>query len=157
MFDKERLYSTGIRQFGITDPVNIVFDKEIRKMCECNACRQYGKTWACPPAVGTVDECREKCLQYGSALVFCAVYPLQDSFDYSGMMRGHSDFITVTDKLYDTVKDSLSSFIILSHEGCSRSCVCTYPKNPCRFPEKLFPSIEGYGINVSELAKSAGL
>ena len=34
MFDKERLYSTGIRQFGITDPVNIVFDKEIRKMCE---------------------------------------------------------------------------------------------------------------------------
>jgi len=48
-------------------------------------------------------------------------------------------------------------FLLLSNEGCIRCKSCTYPDAPCRFPDKLYPSLEGYGILVTELAKKAGL
>ena len=46
---------------------------------------------------------------------------------------------------------------ILSNESCGRCAECTYPDAPCRFPEELYHSIEGYGLNVSELAGQAGI
>ena len=48
-------------------------------------------------------------------------------------------------------------FLLLSNEGCARCGTCTWPDAPCRFPEELSPSVEGFGIMVYELAKSAGL
>ncbi|MBE6032659.1 MAG: hypothetical protein E7224_05645 [Clostridiales bacterium] len=33
----------------------------------------------------------------------------------------------------------------------------TVPDAPCRFPEELSPSVEGYGIFVTPLAKKAGI
>ena len=40
---------------------------------------------------------------------------------------------------------------------CGRCASCTYPDAPCRFPEELYHSLEGYGFNVSELAGQAGI
>ena len=68
MFEERDLKEIGINQYGVISPAKIVFDDEIRTMCEKNICRLYGKTWACPPAVGTVSQCRERCLQYKNAL-----------------------------------------------------------------------------------------
>jgi predicted metal-binding protein len=97
----------------------------------------------------------ERCLEYDMALVFNAKYNLEDSFDYEGMRFGHSEFKKVCDKLADLVKEKLSDFLLLSNEGCMRCSECTYPYNSCRFPEMLFPSVEGFGIMVNMLAKSA--
>lgn len=49
----------------------------------------------------------------------------------------------------------LPSFLILSNEGCGRCERCTYPTAECRKPERLFPSLEGFGIHVAKLAESA--
>ena len=84
-------------------------------------------------------------------LVFSAKYDLEDSFDYEGMMYGHKEFKKVCDRLADLVKGKLSDFLLLSNEGCIRCNKCTYPYEPCRFPDKLFPSVEGFGIMVSSL------
>jgi len=38
-------------------PINeINFYDDIRAICEGNGCRVYGKTWVCPPAIGTVED-----------------------------------------------------------------------------------------------------
>lgn len=147
----------GIHQYGIVSPAEIVFDEEIRKICENNVCRLYGKTWACPPAVGTVSQCRERCLQYENAMVFNCVYPLEDSFDYESMREGHAQFKKLCDRLYEAVRPRYDSFILLSNEGCNRCETCTYPNAACRMPDKLFPSLEGFGIHVTKLAVSAGI
>lgn len=47
--------------------------------------------------------------------------------------------------------------LLLSNEGCNRCSHCTYPSAACRNPEMLFPSLEGFGINVFMLAKTADL
>ncbi len=147
----------GITEYGYLSPADIPFSKEIRTICEQNVCRNYGKTYACPPAVGSFEACKQRCLSYQNAMLFCAVYPLEDSFDYEGMMAGHAAFKTLCDRLYDAVKAEISDFHLLSNEGCSRCRECTYPHAPCRFPERLFPAIEGYGINVMQLSALAGV
>ena len=45
------------------DPQSLEFSHRVRHVCE-QACPRYGKTWACPPAVGELEACREKCLAY---------------------------------------------------------------------------------------------
>ena len=61
--------------------------------------------------------------------------------------------------VYGHIQEELAGekFLLLNNEGCTRCDECTYPDAPCRFPEKLYPSIEGYGFLVSALAKQAGI
>ena len=35
-----------------------------------NKCGMYGSSWACPPAVGSVEECVAECLTYTQAFMF---------------------------------------------------------------------------------------
>ncbi len=154
---REQLNSAGITACGEISPSEIVFGQEIRDICQSNGCGNFGRTWACPPHHGSVDECREKCLSYAHALVFSTVYPLEDSFDYEGMFAAGRDFKRVCDSLYELIRPNLPRFLLLSNEGCGRCAQCTCPDEPCRFPEKLFPSVEGFGIYVNQLAESAGI
>lgn len=95
--------------------------------------------------------------QFKHAFVFNAVYPLEDSFDYENMIAGHHAFKTLCDDLYALVSKQDSSFLLLSNEGCNRCKTCTYPTSSCRMPEMLFPSLEGFCINVAALAKTSGI
>ena len=156
-FTDKQLKDAGIHGWSVIEPSAIVFSQEIRDICASNACGNYGKKWTCPPGVGTVDECREKCLSFEHALVFQTVYPLEDSFDFEGMMEGHRAFKGVCDRLHDLAKPALKRFWLLSNEGCEGCKTCTYPDAPCRFPDKLYPAVEGLGIYVNKLAESAGL
>ncbi len=153
--DKDQIIALGISQHGMISTAKIPFSPEVRKLCEDNACRSYGTTWACPPAVGKMEECRVKCLSYAHALVFNQIFPLEDSFDFEGMRAGHATFKQTCDKLYELVKPQTGDFLLLSNESCNRCEKCTYSDSPCRFPEKLFPSVEGFGILVAGLAEAA--
>ena len=113
-----RLGEFPLYSYDFLDPKELEFSDRIRWICE-HECPMYGKTWACPPAVGTVKECRARCLAYKTAMVFSAVYPLEDSFDYEGMLQGHSAFKDLCDRLYERVKPQLHQFLLLS--GC-HSC-----------------------------------
>jgi predicted metal-binding protein len=155
IFDDAILREIGIFQYGIVEAKDIVFANEVRRLCERNLCRNYGITWACPPAVGTVEECKAKCMEYDEGLVFSGKYNLEDSFDYEGMVNGLKEFKKVCDRLYALAKEKSFDFMLFSNEGCQRCDSCTYPDNPCRYPDKLFPSVESFGIMVPLLANSA--
>ena len=66
-------------------------------------------------------------------------------------------FKVTVDRFAEAVKEHMDDALILSNEGCGRCKDCTYPDAPCRFPDKLYPSIEGFGFIVSELAQQAGI
>lgn len=157
MFTDEILKKIGIKQYGYISTSKIIFLEEVRSLCEKNACGMYGKSWGCPPGVGTLKECQKKCLQYSNAMVFNAVYDLEDSFDWEGMIAGQKQFKNISDQLYQLAKEKFSDVFMLSNEGCGRCEQCTYPKEPCRFPDLYSPPIESFGIYVSDLAKEAGL
>lgn len=130
---------------------------EVRDICKKNSCGGYGRTWACPPAMGTIDECLDRCRSFGSMLLFTGKYDLEDSFDYEGMIEGKKSFQALVETIAAEVRAIDKNTLIFSGGGCRRCKTCTYPEAPCRFPETLFPALEGAGFNVSELAKQAGI
>lgn len=151
------LIDTGFSAFGWVHIPSIEFYQEVRSICEGNGCRNYGSSWACPPAVGTIEECKARMNQYDKMILFSYAFQLEDSFDYEGMLEGLKRFKEMTDQLHQSLNPFLTDFLLLSNEGCGRCTQCTYPNAPCRFPQLLYHSLEGYGLIVNELAKEAGI
>ena len=154
---RELALKTGFFEAGCVNIKTLQYYPEVRAICEKNTCRNYGTSWACPPAVGTAEECRERVEQYQKMLLFSKKYELEDSFDLEGMLAGMQDFKHTVDAFHKAVEPVLPRFLLLSNEGCGRCKTCTYPDAPCRFPKMLHHSLEGYGFIVSELAAEAGV
>lgn len=154
IFTEEKIKSLGIHEYSFLKPSEIDFKDEIQQICNNGACEMYGKTWACPPALGDAAECKQRCLEYSEAMLFSAVYELEDSFDYEGMLDAGLSFRELCDTVYNTVGGDCGKYLMLCNGACLRCKNCTYPDFPCRFPNKLFLSLEGHGILVSELAKA---
>lgn len=154
---EEKAMESSLFETGYVEISKAKVYPEVRKMCEKNVCRNYGTSWACPPGVGTLEECKERVNRYNKMMLFSKKYELEDSFDYEGMVNGLHDFKKTVDKFEEKVKEFLPEYFLFSNEGCKRCKACTYPDEPCRFHELLHPSLEGYGFMVSELAREAGI
>ena len=129
----------------------------VRTLCEENACHNYNTSWACPPAVGTLEECRDRCRSFDHMLLFDRVYPLADSYDLEGMYSAMHKFRRTVDRYDELVGSLLSRKLFLANGGCDTCKKCVWPDRPCHFPARLHPSIEGFGLNIMRLAELAGL
>lgn len=148
---------SGFTETGPVPIAELTWEPSVRQICRDNSCRGYGASWACPPAVGTLEECRARVEQYETMLLFSKKYELEDSFDFEGMGQAMTDFKKTVDVLQENLGNSLPAYLLLSNEGCGRCRKCTYPDAPCRFPRQLHHSLEGYGFLVNQLAKQAGI
>ncbi len=151
---KEALH---IHESAFLDASQVLFTEEVRSLCEKNSCGLYGKSWACPPAVGTLQECEARCKRYEHAFVFTTLTQLEDMYDFEKWIEAketHEEVTTAVEKLFRTQYDDI---LVLSVEGCRICETCTYPDKPCRFPDRMHPAAEGHGILVTELAKTAGI
>jgi len=96
---------------------------------------------------------------YQKALVYQTVGKLEDSYDFEGMMeaaRLHNELSRALAKWFATLP--FAKKLHLGAGGCHMCGVCAKRTNePCRHPELAMPSLETYGINVSELAASSGM
>lgn len=149
--------SAGFYTVQSIDVKTLKPNPEVRKMCETNKCHQYGQNWTCPPACGTVEECRDKIKAYGHAVLLQTVGDIEDSFDFEAMealeAKHKQQFTALVEDLRKTQPDLLPLNV-----GCCTSCTqCTYPDAPCRFPDKACASVEGYGLLVSDLCKENGV
>jgi len=156
-FLQEKFYEAGVLEYGYTRPSDINFRQMIRDICAENTCGRYGTTWACPPAAGTVDECRERCLKYDTMFVFSCMTFVDDPLDLESMGQGMGSFQKVSHEVYSLVRPYLGESLLLANESCNTCETCTYPDAPCRFPDKLNHSIESFGLLVSEVTDKAGI
>lgn len=154
---KKIMLETGFYGTGTVDIASLQYDPEIRRICEENTCGNYGTSWACPPAVGTLEECKQRVEQYRNMLLFTGRFEIADPFDFQGMIDGMLRFKKMADQLDRALKSILNPYQLLSNEGCGRCERCTWPDAPCRFPDRLCHSIEGYGFQISRLAEQAGV
>ena len=58
-------------------PDDLEFTDRVRWICQ-HECPMYGKTWACPPGVGSVAECEGKCRSYVNCLMISTVTEVND-------------------------------------------------------------------------------
>jgi len=152
----EKQEELGIHQFAFTTTDKLSIHQGVRDLCEMNSCGRYGNSWACPPAVGTLEECREKLLSFENVFTYTTKHDLEDSFDFEGMMAGREAHTRISLEVVKYFQSIYSGeVLILSGDGCTRCKKCTYPDEPCRFPGEIYPTVESYGVEVYALAKTA--
>ena len=77
------------------ETAELEFSERIRTVCREN-CPRYNKTWACPPAVGSVEACRARCLSYPQGLLITSLTEVADIADTEAALatRGPHEELT---------------------------------------------------------------
>ena len=131
--------------------------KDVRDACEKNLCGAYNTTWACPPAFGDLEESRKMLAKYNRGLLVQSVQTLEDDFDWEGIealgKRHGENFAKLRERIRELYPDSLA----LGAGGCRQCKKCTYPDTPCRFPDQMTYSMEGFGLFVTKVCQDCGI
>jgi len=134
---KTVLDELGITRYGVVPVSAMVFSEAFRASCESNQCGKFGTSWSCPPGVGEPDALIGQARRFQSGLVIQTVWPLEDAFDFDGMMAGGVKHNALFRQAVERVAPLLpaGAKLALSAGACSICEACTYPEGqPCRLP-----------------------
>ncbi|MBC8440051.1 MAG: DUF2284 domain-containing protein [Deltaproteobacteria bacterium] len=132
--------------------------QSIRLKCQIPLCEYYDVCKTCPPHIPGVVEFKEALLSYSLAFLVVLREKIKSIDDF------RKDFSAEL-KLAEIVSDlELSAFqhgfyqaLGLGVGGCKLCETCAPRGEPCRHPFKARPSPEGFGIDITELAREAGV
>lgn len=153
---EEKLLELPIVQYAWVEIGEIEFSEKVRHICRTE-CPRYGTSWSCPPAVGTVEECRERCEAYSGAFVFTTIAEVNDAENMEETLATRAGHEAVTREIRGIFETYFHSTLALSAESCAICESCAYPDGPCRYPQRMLPCIESYGIVVPKLAERTGI
>ena len=154
---EEKLLELPLYIYDFFDPKELEFNSRIRWICE-NECPMCGKSWACPPGVGTVDSCRAKCLSYKNCLLISSIVEVNDIADMEETLATRPQHEALTNDVASVMEQLGTKPYILSTEACTICERCAIlDGQPCRFPDKMHPCVESHGINVVPILESRGL
>ena len=154
---EERLAELPLYSYGFFDTRELEFTDRVRWVCE-HECPMYGTTWACPPAVGTVEECRKKCMSYPECLMIASVTEVSDISKIDETLATRPAHEKLTNRVRDEMRELGVRPFILSTEACTICSRCAYLDGlPCRMPGAMHPCVESQGINVIPLLEKFGL
>ena len=139
------------------DPRGLEFSDRIRWICE-HECPMYNRTWACPPAVGPVADCREKCLKYENCLMIATITEVEDIADINETLATRPEHEEITNQVRDLMRQQGIDPYVLSTEACAICERCAYlDGEACRHPERMHPCVESHGINVIPVLEENGI
>ena len=154
---EEKLADLPLYIYDFIDPKDLEFSDRIRWICE-HECPMYGKSWACPPGVGSVPECRKKCLGYENCLMISTIAEVNDISDINETLATRPGHEKVTNQVRDLMREQGVNPYVLSTEACTICERCAILDGlPCRVPEKMHPCVESQGINIIPVLESRGL
>lgn len=153
---EQKLAQLPLFQYSFMKSEELTFSDRVRTICETE-CPRFGTTWACPPAVGSVEECKERCLSYPELLMISTVAEVRDIADMSECLATGKEHEKVAYEVAQLLKEQGCEVLVLSTESCTQCDRCTYPDAPCRKPERMFPCVESHGILVTELCEKYGM
>jgi len=156
---RELALSLGADNAAILYRQDIVFDTMFRDICKSNGCGNYGKCYMCPPDVGGIEELIEKAQTFDTAVMYQAVYAIEDSFDFEGMQTAGKAFNLCARNIQEKAKEIIHKpWLHLAAGGCRTCETCAKRENlPCRFPGVALSSLESYGVDVYRTSTHAGL
>jgi len=154
---EQQLSELPLYIYDFFDPRELEFSSRIRWICE-NECPMYGKSWACPPGVGTVDHCRQVCRAYDHCLLISSIVEVRDIADMEETLATRPDHEALTEQVRELMQAQGIDPFILSTEACTVCDRCAIlDGQPCRYPEKMHPCVESHGINVVDVLEKRGL
>lgn len=154
---EERLAGFPLYAYDFIEPGELEFSHRIRWICQ-HECPMYGKSWACPPGVGSVEVCQGKCLSYENCLMIATITQVADISDIQQTLATRPEHEAITNQVRDVMEELGAKPYVLSTEACALCERCAIlDGRTCRFPEKMHPCVESHGINVVPILESRGL
>ena len=154
---EEQLAELPLYFYGYVDPKSLEFSDRIRYICSTE-CPMYNKTWACPPAVGEVAECKCRCLKYENCLMVGTITEVEDIADIDRTLATRADHEEVTRQIRELFREQKVEPYILSTEACAVCEHCAWQEGkPCRYPDRMHPCVESHGINLIPTLEENGL
>jgi predicted metal-binding protein len=143
--------------YGFIDPKKLDFTQRVRYICQ-SECPMYGKSWACPPAVGSVEECEKKCFAFSDCLMIATITEVADIADIEDSLATRGEHEALTNQIAELLRQQGIEPYILSTEACAECERCAYlDGQPCRFPERMHPCVESHGINIVPAMEELGI
>lgn len=146
----------GFTNVSPLDATTLEFLPEVRDMCAADKCHNYGKSWSCPPATGSLEELRDRAKGFKSGILVQTVGELEDSYDYEGIMDAAKRQNESFSKLWDKLEPEYPGLFPMGAGGCTICAKCTYPDEPCRFPDRMCSSMEACGLFISKVCTDNG-
>ena len=154
---EKQLADLPLYVYTYIDPKSLAFSERIRYICQAE-CPMYNKTWACPPAVGTVDQCRCKCLSYENCLLVGTISEVDGEYCMEKSLATRPEHETITNQIRQFFRDQGVEPYILSTEACAVCDRCAWlDGQPCRLPDRMHPCLESHGINIIPTLEENGL
>ena len=127
-----RLSELPLYQYAFVRTEDLMFSERIRWICE-HECPMYGKTWACPPAVGSVEECKARCMKFDEALLIATITEVSDIANIEETLATRAPHEEITRQVHEMVREQAGDTMVLSTEACAICKECAWPDAPCRF------------------------
>ena len=154
---EQQLSQLPLYSYAWIDPRQLEFNQRIRWICE-HECPMYGKTWACPPGVGTVEHCAGKCRNFDNCLMIATITEVEDIADIQQTLATRPEHEEITNQVGAFLEEQGVKPYILSTEACAICQRCAIEDGqPCRHPEKMHPCVESHGINIIPVLEEQGI
>ena len=133
---EQQILDLPIVQYAWLSEEDIPFSDHVREICR-KECPRYGKSWSCPPGVGTVKECQERCSHFSEVFVFTTIAEVADADNLEETLATRPEHEAVTKRVQEILRSYFGDTLALSAQ--------------------MMPCVEGYGIIVLPLAEKAGI
>ena len=154
---EEQLAQLPLYTYHFFKPNELEFTERIRWICQ-HECPMYGKSWACPPGVGEVSQCKARCMQFENCLMISPITEVRDIADLAETLATRPEHEAITNQVRDLMRQQGVDPYILSTEACAECDRCAIlDGEPCRMPERMHPCVESHGINVLPIIDELGL
>ncbi len=148
--------TSGFTAVWMLDPATLDFRPDVRAMCAENKCGSYNRNWTCPPACGTVEEAAARAAAYHRGILVQTTGSLEDCFDAESIEAAIARHRDSFGRLLPLLRAEYPGLFPMGAGACTRCKTCTYPDSPCRFPDLAAPSMEAFGLLVSEICRRNG-
>lgn len=139
------------------EPKELVFSERVRAVCRAE-CPMYGRSWACPPAVGEVADCAARCRSYDRCLLIGTVAEGVDTADLEASLATRAPHEALTNRVRDILRELGAQPYVLSSEACAVCSRCAILDGlPCRMPGRMHPCVESHGILLTDTLERCGV
>lgn len=145
-----------IYEYAFLETEQLPFSDKVWYICESSNCERYGKSWACPPLLGSIQEGIETCQKYQHGFIFSTIHEVTDAYNRLVCFEAKREHERLTREMLGKFRKQFCDMYPLS-SGCSICDECACPNEPCRHPEEQLCSTESHGIVIMQAVEELGL
>ena len=107
-----------VYQYAFFKPEDIEFSFRVRWICEQECEQSTTQPGHARPAVGSVEECRKRCLEYEECFLFSTIAEVSDVINFEETLATRAEHEEITAAVERFIREQGAQCMALSTESC---------------------------------------